>query len=139
MTGLSMSIKAHLRKRIRGQSLFVAFLCLVIALAIIPELSQSSNFQYASVSISATSNNIDYAILPVPSRFGENFHGVKASKNDGLNQRATAQIVVLPAYIYFLPNLNSFVNSVGDFYNVWITDLQQAYQLLDLPPPVIFS
>ncbi len=139
MVGLSMRIIAHLRKHIKGQALLSILICLFISIAVVPELSQSTNNESAPVSISAVPYSIDYALLPVPLRIGENFHGVKANKNDAFGQRVSAPLAVLPASLHYVPNPHSFVNFVGDFYNISTRDLRQACQLLDLPPPGIFS
>ncbi len=120
-----------MKKGIRGQALLGIVLCLTILALFSFEVSGYESRQPSAVSISAVSNG--YMLPPV--RISDSQRDSKGARGFICPHKLSPELAADAASSqgYFIPILRPFLNSVID--SIFKGDIQQAYRLLDIPPP----
>lgn len=137
MATLSMSSLVRMRNHVKWQALLSLIICLSISLIFTAEQTKAISYEQPPVSISAISQN--YVLLSSLPRLDDTLWSAKTNRDNTfariLSKYYTA---TLPAKS-LVPKILSLVNHIGDFDYIFISELQQACQLLDIPPPVQFN
>lgn len=135
--GISMNGRFSSQKScLKVQALLSFLLSLGILIILVPEPSRAATSISLPISLSPLSHN--YALLPVPFTVRDNLCRANLNKNEAYGKGASAQdnVAFLWTYSSSISSPRPILDGTSRLDSIFGGALQQACQLLDIPPPL---